>query len=323
MATPATKQLTPVPRRNRMTLEAVIGGKIDGPVRVLIHGVDGVGKSTFGADAPKPIFLGTEDGTEHLDVARFPAIETWPDVLDAIQTLTSGEHDYQTLVVDSLDWAEPYLHRHICQRHGVTSVEEIGGGYGKWVQVALDEWRIFIAAIERMQRERKMGVILIAHSFIKSFKDPLTEGFDRYVLKLNDKAAGLMREWCKGVYFANYETFAVKDKNKRVRGVSTGARLLYTKYTAGFDAKDRYGLPETIPLSWEEFDRARRAGAPADPVALVDAIRRKAAELGGELEQKALGAIERAEGDVSKLARINDWANAKLGLNNEQKGEQQ
>lgn len=321
----ATKQNPPASppapvRVNRMTLASVTSGKVTGPYRLLVHGVDGVGKSTFGANAPAPVFLGTEDGTEHLEVARFPSPEGWEDVLDAVRSLTESPSDYRTLVLDSLDWAEPMLWRHVCQRDKVASIEEVGGGFGKGYVAALDGWRSLLAALERLQRERGMHVILIAHSLIKVFKNPEGDDFDRYVLKLHDKAAGLVREWCKGVFFANYETFAVKDRAKRIRGVSTGARLLYTQRTAAFDAKDRYGLPESLPLSWEEFEKAAKAGQPADPMALTTEIRRKAEQLGGELGAGALAAIDRAGGDARKLAQLNDWANAKLAEKAEREG---
>lgn len=300
------------PRPNRMTLQSVAKGKKRGPFRILIHGVDGVGKSTFGADAPNPIFLGSEDGSDHLDVARFPMPQSWDDILDAIRTLASEPSTYKTLVMDSLDWTEPLLWKAICARAQVSSIEEVGGGYGKGYTAAFEEWRVLIAALERLQRERGMSVILIAHSFIKSFKNPEGDDFDRYILKLNEKAAGLVREWCSGVYFANYETFAVKDKAKRVRGVSTGARLLYTQRTAAYDAKDRYALPESLPLSWSEFAASVERGQSADPVILKEEIERKAKLLGAEMEKATLDSLGRVGDDASKLAQLNSWVNCKV-----------
>jgi hypothetical protein len=313
--TSAAMKPTPTPapiRANRMTLASVKSGRMAGPYRLLIHGVDGVGKSTFGAAAPAPIFLGTEDGTDHLDVARFPAPQSWDDVLDALRSLTDTESTYRTLVVDTLDWAEPMVWQHLCAKHKVESIEDVGGGYGKGYTAAIDEWRVFLAALERLQRERGMNVILLAHSFIKPFKNPEGDDFDRYILKMNAHAASVVREWCKGVYFANYETYAVKDKAKRVRGVSSGARLLYTQRTAAYDAKDRYGLPESLSLSWEEFDTAAKSGKPADPTTLKEEIARKAKELGGELEKSTLESLARVDSDATKLSHLNSWVNAKV-----------
>lgn len=295
---------------SRMTLSALVRGKQERPLRVVLYGVEGVGKSTFAANAPAPIFLGAEDGTSHLDVARFPMPRTWTEIMEAAGTLTRDAHEFGTLVVDTLDWAEPLLWAYICERDGKDNVEDYG--YGKGYTAALEEWRVFLAALERLRDTRKMHVIFLAHSWIKPFKNPEGDDFDRYEMKLHARAAGLVKEWCDAVLFANWETFATKDKaTKRVKGISTGARLVYTVRTAAYDAKNRHDLPESMPLSWSDFAEAVAAHRPADPVALLAEIQRKAKELGGEIEIKTTAAIERAAGSAAKLAQLNDWLNAK------------
>jgi hypothetical protein len=321
MAAPATitRTAAPPPRQNRMTLASITSGVIAAPYRLLVHGRDGVGKSTFGANAPKPVFLGTEDGTGHLNVSRFPAPETWEDVVDAIRTLTIDAGGFKTLVVDSTDWAEPLLWRHVCKAAGVDSIDDVGGGYGKGYNAALDGWRIFLAALEQLQAKQGMHVLLLAHSVIKKFANPEGEDYERYVIAMHDKSAALMRQWVKAVYFAQFETFAVaKKKGERVKGVSTGARVLWTQPSAAFDAKDRYFVPEHIPLDWEDFDAAVKAASPTDPEALKAEIQRKAELVGGETGQKALAFLERYAADPVALAKINDKLNARLAEKREQ-----
>ena len=306
---------TPVTNGNgaasRMSLTALIKGRQERPLRALLYGVEGVGKSTFGAMAPDAIFLGAEDGTAHLDVTRFPAPTSWTDILDAIRVLGTEGHAFKTLVIDTLDWAEPMLWKRICERDGKKDVEDYG--YGKGYTAALDQWRVFLAYLERLRDKKQMHVILLAHSWIKPFKNPEGDDFDRYELKINNKAGGLVKEWCDHVLFANYETFASKDeKTKRIKGVSTGARLIYTTRTAAYDAKNRADLPESLPLDWSEFYAAVKAHAPADPTALKEEIERKAAELGGDTETMALKYLADAGDDAAKLAKLNSWCNGKL-----------
>ncbi|MEI6225750.1 MAG: AAA family ATPase, partial [Deltaproteobacteria bacterium] len=105
MASPTPlKTAVPQPKQNRMTLASITKGKRPVPFRLLIHGIDGIGKSSFAASAPNPVFLGPEDGTNHLDVARFPVPTSWEDVIDALRTLATDKGGFETLVVDSLDW---------------------------------------------------------------------------------------------------------------------------------------------------------------------------------------------------------------------------
>lgn len=313
LVTPTTLKTAAPPRPNRMTLASVVRGKQKAPYRVLIHGVDGVGKSTFGADAPLPIFLGAESGTNHLDVARFPMPESWLDVLDAIQSLTTDAGGFKTLVIDSVDWVEPLIWKHVCETASAKSIEEVGGGFGKGYTAALDAWRELLAALERLQRAQGMHIILIAHSLIKPFRNPEGEDFERYILKLNEKAAGLLREWSEGVYFCNYRTFAVAQKGKRTRGVSDGARMLYTQRTAAYDAKDRYGLEDALALSWAEFEAGAVRGEPASAGDLVEAIKANAARLPAELQTQAKKYLAEAGTDATKLSKLNTWINTKLG----------
>lgn len=299
-------------RASRMTPASIERGRRPSPVRLVLHGPDGCGKTTFGADAPGAIFLPSEDGSGFLDVARFPAPKDWQDHLDAIDTLLADPGDFRTLVWDSLDHSETMLHDALCKEHGVKIVEDIGGGYGKWVNVVVDSWRVALARLERLQRERGMNVVLIAHSQIKNFANPEGPDFNRYQIKLADKSAAVIREWSHSVGFAQYEQFGEKDtRTKKVKGVSTGARIVHFQRSAAFDAKDRTGLPESLPLSWEAFAEASRAGV-TNLTNLVAEIKRKAAQLGGDFEKKATDFIATNGSEPTALAKLNDRLNALL-----------
>lgn len=311
-ATPAVNSKPAVPApSSRMTMAAVVRGKLQQPTRTVVYGPEGVGKSTFGAGAPAPVFLGAEDGTGQLDVARFPQPETFEEAVDALRTLARDTHDFKTLVVDTLDWLEPLIWHHICHRDQQVNVEAYG--YGKGYVVALEEWRRFLNALEALRRAKQMHVVLIAHAWIRPFKNPAGDDYDRYELKLNQKASGLLKEWADSVLFANYETYAKKDeKTKRVRGVSTGARLLYTQRAAAFDAKNRYSLPEELPLAWADYWAAVQAGQVASPDELRAEIQRKAATLGEPLQKAILETMLKAGSDTNALALINNRVNARI-----------
>jgi len=289
------------------------------PMRILLHGVHGVGKTTFAAHAPAPIFLCPEDGIPQSlgDVAHFTAPEngwTWQDVLDSVRALSTSDHEYKTLVLDTLDWLEPLLWKHVCESAKVASIEEVGGGYGKGYTAATDGWRVLLAAIERARSLKGMNVVLLAHSMIKAFKDPTSESYDRFELKIHKQASGLWQEWVDAVLFARYEDVVTKDaRTKRIRGVSTGARVVYTNHHAAYDAKNRYDLPEELPLSWDEFAEAVQARSPADPRALAAVLEENIKRITDkEKLKRATDAVARAAGDGAKLAKLNDWVNGIL-----------
>ena len=295
---------------SRMTLANVTRGKQERPLRAIVYGVEGVGKSTFASRAPGALFLCAEDGTAQLDGARFPSPRSWAEVLEAIRVLTHDEHPYRTLVVDTLDWLEPLCWAHVCQAAGKSNIEEFG--YGKGYVAALDQWRVLLGRLDMLVRTRKMHILLVAHAAIRRVDDPQTGPFDRYRMKLHDKAADLLREWVDAILFARHEVMTVEIKG-RVRGRSSGARVIHTQWTAAYDAKNRFDLPETLPLDWDEFEAAVRAHVPAS----ADKLREELKELIPRLEEpeKAEKAMrEWAGDDPARLAQLVDKVRSKVAL---------
>jgi hypothetical protein len=147
---------------------ADIKRSVSGPPRLVTYGVPGIGKSTFAAMAPSPIFVPVEDGagdlTDYegapLNVPAFPKPASYGDVRDCIASLVNEQHDFQTFVLDSLDKLEPLLWDFVCKRDGKESIEAYG--YGKGYTAAAMEWRNFLDGCEAM-RARGMTIILIEH----------------------------------------------------------------------------------------------------------------------------------------------------------------
>lgn len=302
----------------RMLLTDVVRGKLKKPQRIVLYGVEKIGKSTFGAEAPRPIFVGAEDGTSELDVARFPEPKSWTDVLDAIQTLTCDAHDFETVVLDTLDWMEPLCWAHVCAEAKKGSIEDFS--YGKGYIEALTQWRALLAALDSLRDKRKMSIILLAHAWIKSFKNPEGPDYDRYELKVHAKAGGLIKEWCDCVLFANHETLTNTKgdgKSSRAYGVSDGSRFIYTQRTPAYDAGNRYGLPETLPLNWAEFATAVERGAPANAAQLQKQISVLLSQVDSETKLKAeqwLG-VEKNARDALALSRLADKLRGRIIIN--------
>ena len=308
----------------KMTLDKVVTGKQRKPVRLLMHGTEGVGKSTFAASAPAPIFLCAESGTNHLDIARFPTPESWGDVLDAVSTLTTEKHEYQTLVVDTVDWLEPLCFAHVIATAPMdksgkkpTCIEDVGGGYGRGYTAAVDAWIGLMARLERLQHEHKMHVVVLAHSWIKAFANPEGADYDRFELKLNKNASAKWREWVDAMLFATYDT-AVKIDGQKTTGISTGSRIVRTERRAAFDAKNRYGLPFQLPLDWSEFWTAYEAGQPVDIQSTID----EALALvkgNAELHAKVSAMAAKVGKDATKAAQLLDWTRGKMSTTQEAK----
>lgn len=240
-------------------LANVSKGKIIKPALIGIYGLGGIGKSTWGANAPNPIFLCAEDGANHLDATRLPPPQKYEDVLLCIKALLEENHDYETLIIDSLDWIEHMVFSLICRRYNKSSIELAAGGYGKGYGEALDEWKDLCHKLSDLRDKRNMNIILIAHPVAETVTNPQTQiTYQRYELKLHKKSGtrGLITEFVDALFFAGYETFSSKEGDD-VKIFKSNKRVLYGTHdhNDGFDAKNRYGLKDPVSMSmpWDEF----------------------------------------------------------------------
>ena len=259
----------------RFAIKNVVREAETDPDRILLYGEEGIGKTTFGSEAPKPIFLPTEVRFRGIEVDRMPRIESWDDMLAALTVVEEEKHDWQTICVDTLDALEPLIHDVVCEREGWESIGE--PGWRKGEQAAVELWREFLVRIDRIRLNRKMEVILLAHGRLGNFKDPESEGWQFWEPAIDKAAYGLFGQWADSILFGQFERFAVKlSKGKGAKrvGRSSGRRVLRTRPSATWRAKDTYGLPPELPMSYHDYVAARGAGQP-----------KPSAELWAELEE--------------------------------------
>jgi len=245
-------------------LSSIVTGPRPGPRRILVYGTAGIGKSTFATCAPAPIVLQTEDGLGEIDCHRFPVAQSLDEVMQALAALYQEQHNYRTVVIDSLDWLERLIHAKVCALKQVASIEDIG--YGKGYTFALSHWRDVLDGLSALRDQRGLTVILIAHAKIERFEDPQTEAYDRYMPRLHKSASALISEWCDEVLFTNYRVFTKSQdegfNRTRVQGLGSGERVIRTTERPAHLAKNRLNLPDELPLAWSEFAKFLPGAAP-------------------------------------------------------------
>jgi hypothetical protein len=220
------------------------------PPIMVAYGVHGVGKTTFGIEWPDPVFIQCEDGTpggpNEPVIIGSNKVKTFKDILNAIGELVNEDHDYKTLVIDSLDAMEPLVWAHVAEENKWDSVESPGYGKGYvFVDVA---WRDFLDGCRTLTRSG-VAVVLIAHSDNVKFNDPIVGEYSRYVIKLHKRGSALVQEAADIVGFFNYRTtLKTEDKGfkKITRGVGGGDRQMHFEERPSFLAKNRYQMPESV-----------------------------------------------------------------------------
>lgn len=242
-----------------ISLKSIKETKTNNPYRLLIFGIAKLGKSTFAAGSEKPIFIPCEDGLDNIKTNAFPLCKTWQDVLECITSLYKEQHEFKTVVIDSIDWCEKLCHEAVSKEHNVDGIEKIG--YAKGFSFSADKFNELLQGLNALRLEKGMNVILVAHSEIRRFDDPLTDSYDRYQIKLHKTVGKMVTEWCDIIGFAQQEMVTKVEKEKgfkdaRVIPVDLGNRVLRLIGTANYDAGSRYDMPATVPLIWTEFEKA-------------------------------------------------------------------
>lgn len=231
----------------------IIRGKIPGAKKVVVYGPEGIGKSTFAAHFPEPLFIDTEGSTKDMDVARTESPTSWMMLMEQVRYVKNHPELCRTLVVDTADWAEMLCITQICDKNHKASIEEFG--YGKGYVYVQEEFGRLLNALEEVVKAG-IHVVLTAHAKMRKFEQPDELGaYDRWEMKLTKQTAPMVKEWADMVLFANYKTFVInvdgqgvqKGKNK----AQGGKRVMYTSHHSCWDAKNRYGLPEELPFEYE------------------------------------------------------------------------
>ena len=233
-----------------MSKYSITTGILNTPVKVVLYGPEGIGKSTFASHFPDPVFIDTEGGTKRLNVARLPQPTSWAMLLDEVRAVTRGEVSCGTLVIDTADWAERLAIDAICAKAKVDGLE--GFGYGKGYTYVKEEFGRLLDALEEVLNSGH-HVLILAHAAITKFEQPDAAGsYDRWTMKTTKQTEPLLREWCDMLLFANYQTIVEKSgsgpnaKNK----ATGGKRVLYTPAGTPITASAcRKKSPSTTPAS--------------------------------------------------------------------------
>lgn len=219
----------------------------------LIYGSIGIGKSTLANAAPKPLFIDLENGISRYGFDRTPIIKELSEFKEALRFFYGSE--YETVVIDTVDFLETIINAHVCKSHGWETMESVG--YGKAYVVAQKSWLEILAIFETLAVEKNKNVLLLGHEQIRAYLPPDGDAYDRYSIKLNKTNASLIVGKMDFVLFAQYETKLKEDKTKdeRLRAIGTGKRILRTQEAPAWIAKNRFGLEPVIEMNAELFNQ--------------------------------------------------------------------
>lgn len=220
------------------------------PQRIVIYGPEAIGKSTLASKLPDPVYIDVEGSTSDLDVVRTPSPSSWRALIDMTNEFITNHHGRQSLIIDTADWAERLCIAHVCVSNNLTA---LGGqeDFGRSYNLLETEWCRWLDLLSRVAASG-MHVCLLAHAKMRKFEVPDQAGaYDRWELKLERKSASALKEWARCVLFLNYKTYVVAGDRKGEKAKGTGGkRVIYTSHHPIWDAKNRVGLQDELPLEF-------------------------------------------------------------------------
>ncbi len=241
-------------------------GKVPKAQKVVLYGVEGIGKSTFASQFPDPLFIDTEDSTLHMDVKRFDKPTSW-EMLKQQVDYVKQSRPCQTLVIDTMDWAEALGKRHLMAQN---KWSDVGNDYGnKYIALEKEMGNLLNQLSEVI--DAGINVVITAHAMLRKKEEPDEMGaFDRYELKLEKKSAGIVKEWADMVLFANYKTTVITDSKTNSKKATGGQRMMYTTHRPAWDAKNRIGLADELPFDYAQITQAFSEVTPLQPVPVAE-----------------------------------------------------
>jgi hypothetical protein len=242
-----------------MNLKDLIQKQQKKPPRILIYSIPGWGKSTLASSMPKPIFIDVEDGLMGIKTTAFEIPASFNDIVSYIGLLLKEKHDYKTIVIDTLTNLEQLIFQQVCTDYNQKSIEDFG--YGKGYIHSLEYWEKFLKGMEKL-RNNGMAVLLLAHSEIKAIYDPISDVYDKYIIKLHKQPLPLVISKVDYIFFGTYKTTVSEEGEgfKKVKkGIGSGERIIYTEERPAFTAKSRLDLPFEIKVpkknGWTEINK--------------------------------------------------------------------
>lgn len=236
-----------------MSLLSTIQKPADRSVIATITGDPGVGKTTLAATFPNPIFIRIEDGLQAIPEANrpdaFPVVSKVDQLWEQLTTLIKEDHDYKTLVIDSVTQLETLFGEHIIESDPKKpkSLAQANGGYGAgYLAVSALHGRVRKAA-KMLNEKRGMHVVFIAHSETSTIELPDQDAYSRYELRLHKKCTPHYTDNVDLVAYIKLETFTQGD-GERKKAISSGNRLAVCHTAAAQVSKNRYGIEEDIDV---------------------------------------------------------------------------
>jgi len=250
-------------------LGSITSGASNTGQRIVVSGVEKVGKTTFACSAPRVLLIPLEIGYAAMTVAKVPMIDTYEGVMGLLREIRSecqaGRFIYRTLVFDSATALERLIHDAVLRRDPAyhnknakaLTMEAALGGYGKAYQFANELFDDFTKLCDELAMYGGINIVITCHVFAAKVIDPAYGEYDTWDLLLhspkNQKNYGkreMITQWADMVGFLHEPLFVQKSDGEQLQRATSmnRGRVLAVDRQPGYVAGNRYGVHGLIPI---------------------------------------------------------------------------
>lgn len=222
------------------------------PVVCTILGDAGMGKTSLAATFPNPVVVRLEDGVQGVPEAfrpdALPVVKTVDQLWEQLNALVKEEHDYKTVIIDSITQLEEIFQKHVVATDPKKprTINQANGGYGAgWITVGDMHQRVRSAAAALS--DKGVNVVFIAHADTSVVRPPDGDEYTRYDLRLNKRSVSPYTDNVDLIGYLTLNTFTRGD-GERKQAVSDGTRKLVCYPTPSNISKNRYGITDDLPV---------------------------------------------------------------------------
>lgn len=287
----------------------IIRGKKQGAIRAVIYGTEGIGKSTLAAQIPDALIIDTEDGTGQIEAARVLALD-WRAIEHALKELIADDQGFKAIVIDTADWLEKALIEHVLKQAGKKSIEDFG--YGKGYTILQEHVVRFLGQVDQLIA-KGIHVVFVAHSKVTRTSPPdQTDGYDRFELKLTKQVAPLLKEWADLVLFCNYRIQIVEGTDGKLKAQGGRERIMHAVHSAAWDAKNRFGLTEEMPMEFSQIAALFGAAQPRTPAPAAAAAKASPAQAPAPAPAEPIYSKLASEAELARISALKTQATAEV-----------
>jgi hypothetical protein len=235
--------------------------------RIVIAGVEKVGKTTLASAAPNALLIPLEQGSAAIPIAKLPQLNTWEEVEALCEELIAAAKSGRiqrgsSLVWDSATALERFIHSYVLRtdkdysKGGIT-MESAHSGYGKAYGIANELFERWTRYMDELAFYGGINIIITCHVFPSRVTDPAHGEYDTWDLLLhspkNNKTYGkreFMTQWADLIGFFHEPMFVLKTEGGGFQqGISANqGRQLAVAREPAWVAGNRYGMVGKIAI---------------------------------------------------------------------------